>query len=195
VTPPDRVPDTWGSGSLGAAAPEAKPAPAEDLTAPRESPLPVEGSAQAVEAPREAGRRGRSKTSQSIRYTLENIEVRGNVRSRARVVLRYLPFKPGDIIDVDDPEVELTRYRLLGTGFFRDVQFSLRKGSQRGNVVLIVEVVERNTIIVNNLWMGLSVDAAKRLARPRMPGSIWLRLTSQGLGSPWAVRSVWRPNS
>lgn len=74
-------------------------------------------------------------------------------------MLRYLPFKPGDIIDVDDPEVELARYRLLGTGFFRDVQFSLRKGARRGYVVLIVEVVERNTIIVNNLWMGLSLDA------------------------------------
>ncbi|MCA9595953.1 MAG: BamA/TamA family outer membrane protein, partial [Myxococcales bacterium] len=68
-------------------------------------------------------------------------------------------FKPGDVIEVDDPEVELTRYRLLGTGFFRDVQFSLRKGSSRGQVVLVIDVVERNTIVINDLWMGLSADA------------------------------------
>jgi outer membrane protein assembly factor BamA len=75
------------------------------------------------------------------------------------VVLRYLPFEPGDIIDVDDPKVELARYRLLTTGFFRDVQFSLRKGSERGRVVLVIDVVERNTIVINDLWMGLSQDA------------------------------------
>ena len=96
---------------------------------------------------------------QEVRYTLEGIDIRGNSRTRDRVVLRYLPFKPGDVIDVDDPAVELTRYRLLGTGFFRDVQFSLRKGSARGRVVLVVEVRERNTIVVNDFWMGLSADA------------------------------------
>lgn len=102
-----------------------------------------------------------------VRYTLEGIEVRGNRRTRSRVVMRYVPFKPGDMIDVDDAEVELTRYRLLGTGFFRDVQFSLRKGSSRGRVVLVIDVVERNTIIVNDLWMGLSADADNRgNARP-----------------------------
>jgi outer membrane protein assembly factor BamA len=47
---------------------------------------------------------------------------------------------------------------LLGTGFFRDVQLSLRRGTQRGNVVLVVDVVERNTVIVEDLWLGLSED-------------------------------------
>jgi outer membrane protein insertion porin family len=94
-----------------------------------------------------------------LRYILEGIELRGNERTRARVVLRYLPFRRGQVFDVDDPQVELARYRLLGTGFFRDVQFSLRKGSRRGAVVLVIDLVERNTIVVNNLWMGLSADA------------------------------------
>jgi outer membrane protein assembly factor BamA len=85
--------------------------------------------------------------------------VRGNSKTRSRVVLRYVPFRTGDVIDVDDPQVELTRYRLLGTGFFRDVQLALRKGKRRGHVVLIIEVVERNTLIVNDFWMGLSADA------------------------------------
>jgi len=87
------------------------------------------------------------------------LEVRGNARTRAQVVLRYVPFKRGDVFDVDDPEVELSRYRLLGTGFFRDVQFSLRKGSTRGFVVLVIDVVERNTIVINDVRMGISADA------------------------------------
>lgn len=99
------------------------------------------------------------KLGEAVRYTLEAIEVKGNNRTRSRVVLRFLPFGPGDVFDVDDPRIIRTRYRLLGTGFFRDVQFSLRKGSRRGYVVLVIEVVERNTIIINDLWMGLSADA------------------------------------
>jgi outer membrane protein insertion porin family len=95
----------------------------------------------------------------SLKYTLDDIEVRGNGKTRSRVVLRYVPFRPGDVIDVDDPQVELTRYRLLGTGFFREVEFSLRKGKGRGHVVLIIEVVERNTLVVNDLWMGLSAES------------------------------------
>ena len=96
-----------------------------------------------------------------LRYTLEAIQVRGNTRTERRVVLRYVPFKPGDVFDVDDTEVELSRYRLLGTGFFRDVQFSLRKGSSRGFVVLVIDVVERNTIVINDISMGLAADATR----------------------------------
>jgi len=75
------------------------------------------------------------------------------------VVLRYVRFKAGDTLDVDDKELSVTRFRLLGTGFFRDVQLSLRRGSRRGYVVLVVSVIERNTLVVNDLWLGLSADA------------------------------------
>ena len=40
------------------------------------------------------------------------------------------------MLDVDDKELLLTRFRLLGTGFFRDVQLSLRRGTKRGYVIL-----------------------------------------------------------
>jgi outer membrane protein assembly factor BamA len=93
-----------------------------------------------------------------LKYTLEGIEVRGNTTTLARVVLRYVPLRAGDVLDVNDPELQLTRFRLLGTGFFRDVQLSLRRGTQRGSVVLVVDVVERNTVIVDDLWLGLSED-------------------------------------
>ncbi|MEB2312729.1 MAG: BamA/TamA family outer membrane protein [Sorangiineae bacterium] len=139
------APDTWGSGA---------PAPApEPSTPPAPEPPP------AVSPPLAAPDEPDASAPSSVRYTLEGIELRGNTKTRPRVVLRYVPFRPGDIIDVDDPEVELTRYRLLGTGFFREVQFSLKRGTRRGYVVLVIDVVERNTIIVNDLWMGLSADA------------------------------------
>ena len=94
-----------------------------------------------------------------LRYVLEGVEVRGNTTTLARVILRFVPFQRGATLDVDDKELQLTRFRLLGTGFFRDVQLSLRRGTKRGSVVLVVDVVERNTVVVNDLWLGLSADA------------------------------------
>ncbi len=94
-----------------------------------------------------------------VRYLLEKIEIRGNRRTRESVVRRYVPFTPGEVLDVDDPSLQLSRYRLLGTGFFSEVEFSLRKGSRPGRVILVIDVVERNTVILNDFAMGLSADA------------------------------------
>jgi outer membrane protein insertion porin family len=105
--------------------------------------------------------------AQAVRYLLEGIDIVGNTKTRRRVVELYVPFKRGDVLDVDDPALELTRYRLLGSGFFRDVQLSLRKGSSRGRVILVVEVTERNTLVVTDLAMGLSADTdAEGRSRP-----------------------------
>lgn len=168
VEPPSEDPnaarDTWG---IGEPAPLPAPAPAEPAPLPPPSPPPasppLEEPAPEKVSPREARPRGsRRRDDGAVRYTLEALEVRGNTRTSTRVILRYVRFKAGDVLDVDDPEVELTRFRLLGTGFFRDVQFSLRKGSERGLVVLVIEVTERNTIVVNDISMGLSAEADTR---------------------------------
>ncbi len=94
-----------------------------------------------------------------LRYVLDGVRVEGNTRTNERVIRRYIPFQPKDVFDVDDPRVKLTRYRLLGTGFFKDVTLSLERGANRGHVVLVVSVVERNTLVLNDLWMGLSASA------------------------------------
>jgi outer membrane protein insertion porin family len=151
---PPAAADTWGAGD----APETPPAPGApppttEVKTAASAPGKVCPCPSAEPEPRAA------LVAQAVRYTLEGLEVRGNTRTRAQVVLRYVPFKRGDVFDVDDPEVELSRYRLLGTGFFRDVQFSLRKGSMRGLVVLVIDVVERNTIVINDVRMGISADA------------------------------------
>jgi outer membrane protein insertion porin family len=93
-----------------------------------------------------------------LRYVLEGVEVRGNQKTLTRLVLRYVPFHTGDTLDVDDKEIELTRYRLLGTGFFARVELSLKRGSRRGTAVLVVDLVERNTVVVQNLWLGIAAD-------------------------------------
>ena len=94
----------------------------------------------------------------TLRYTLEGIEIRGNERTAERVILRFVPFSVGDVLDVADDELELTRYRLLGTGFFSAVRLSLRKGSKRGAAVLVIHVTERNTLILEKLSMGVAAD-------------------------------------
>lgn len=117
---------------------------AKALTSPGASPTDANRPAPGAEA--------------KLRYNVEGIELRGNLRTADRVVLRYVPFSEGDLLDPADPEVELMRFRLLGTGFFSDVRVSLRRGSKRGWVVLVLDVVERNTLILENLAMGIAAD-------------------------------------
>lgn len=137
--------DTWGTGEPSTEAVSAAP------TTARPAPRAAPACDCNVDAP--------ASDLAPLRYTLQGVAVRGNTRTSTRVVLRYLPFKAGDVIDVNDPELELARYRLLGTGFFRTVELSLEKGDRRGSVVLVVEVSERNTIVLNDVSMGLSADA------------------------------------
>lgn len=147
---------------VGAALTFALPSAADDLDAddsraPAES-LPPGNEVQSGEAPAH----GRAR----IRYLLQGIEVRGNTRTRDRVVLRYVPFRAGDLLDVNDSELELTRYRLLGTSFFSSAQLSLRKGDRRGEVILVIDVVERNTLVVNDFWLGLAGERTDTVGKP-----------------------------
>ncbi len=89
---------------------------------------------------------------------IEAIEVLGNNKTRRQTVLARISVSIGDL--VDEEAIEESRLRLLGTGFFRKVNFSLRRGSRRGRVLLLVEVEERNTILVDALYLGYSKAAS-----------------------------------
>jgi outer membrane protein assembly factor BamA len=165
--PPDGAPPA--AASARAAPPSTPPAPLLPPASPPPPPpvtlgTPIEGAVVAPAAPPNAEPLGaglgiaREPGQVGLKYTLEGFQVRGNTTTLARVVLRYVPFRVGDALDVNDSELALTRYRLLGTGFFRDVELSLRRGTRRGYVVLVIDVVERNTAIVDDLWLGLSED-------------------------------------
>jgi outer membrane protein insertion porin family len=150
--PPPPPPTTLGTpvgANAGApSSPPPSPAPAGAGAADRAGEG-ADGSSSIVRSPGHVG----------LRYVIEGIEVRGNTATLTRVVLRYVPYRAGDTLNVDDKELELTRFRLLGTGFFREVSLSLRRGSRRGYAILVVTVVERNTIVLNNAWLGISADA------------------------------------
>lgn len=87
---------------------------------------------------------------------IESIEVVGNRSTQADVILRALPLQEGDALRAGDKRLRDARYKLLALGFFRDVTLGLRKGSERGRVVLTITVVERGTLVLNRLWFGTS---------------------------------------
>ncbi|MBC8133957.1 MAG: BamA/TamA family outer membrane protein [Deltaproteobacteria bacterium] len=90
------------------------------------------------------------------RYTIQRIDVRGNRKTETVLILGELGLQPGDQVTASDPRVEAARIRLLSLGFFLDVHLALGKGSGRGDAVLIVEVEERGTVILNALYLGSS---------------------------------------
>ncbi|MFO0666340.1 MAG: BamA/TamA family outer membrane protein [Polyangiaceae bacterium] len=155
----DKFLHTWGSEPdpapvsppPSATASEAKRGE-DERTAPGVATSSADGAPSEDSGPRPVSTRG-------LKYVIERVEVRGNRSTLPRVILRFLKFSPGDTLDVDDPELSRVRFRLLSTGFFRDVQIALRRGKARGTVTLLVTVEERNTIVVNDVWLGLSADA------------------------------------
>lgn len=139
----ERAPPEEGEGDG-----EAEGDEEEDGDAPEEERAPPEEGEDREE---EDGDDGESAT-----YILEEIEIRGNRRTRDRVIMREIAFEPGGVLDLDDERIELSRYRLLATGFFSDVRLRLRRGSRRGAVVLVVEVVERWTLVVREVFLGVT---------------------------------------
>ncbi|MCC7381664.1 MAG: BamA/TamA family outer membrane protein [Deltaproteobacteria bacterium] len=85
---------------------------------------------------------------------IEAIETAGNDKTERSVILRRLLVSVGDLLD--DDKIDESRSRLLGTGYFKSAEFSLKRGSRRGRVVLVIEVEERNTITLDGLYLGFS---------------------------------------
>jgi outer membrane protein insertion porin family len=90
------------------------------------------------------------------RYLLEQITVSGNSKTLRQVIIREVPIKPGEIFSAGDSRLEHARYRLLASGLFQKVEFSLKRGSRRGWAILQIVVKERNTIVVQDIVIGFS---------------------------------------
>lgn len=90
---------------------------------------------------------------ESARF-IEAVEIVGNDKTTRGTITRRLSVDVGDLLN--EERIEESRLRLLGTGFFESVEFSLRRGSQRGRVILVLEVTERNTILIDELYLGSS---------------------------------------
>ncbi len=93
------------------------------------------------------------------RYVIEDVLIRGNRKTENSLILRELAalgLVAGAGVDASDPRVETARYRLLALGFFLDVRLSLTRGAKRGGAVLVVEVDERGTLVINELFPATS---------------------------------------
>jgi outer membrane protein assembly factor BamA len=73
---------------------------------------------------------------------LESIDIQGNKRTPVNTIRDCIGLAPGDGVSVEI--LEQARLRLLATDYFRSVELYTRPGSERGNVVLVVDVVERS---------------------------------------------------
>jgi outer membrane protein assembly factor BamA len=85
---------------------------------------------------------------------IERIDITGNTATQAEIIRRALPLSPGDVLHSSDRRLREARFKVLALGFFRDVNLAIHKGSQRGQVVIEVHVVERGTLVLNRLWFG-----------------------------------------
>ncbi len=93
------------------------------------------------------------------RYTIEAVAVHGNRKTATQLILAELSaigLHAGNQVDASDPRVEAARYRLLTLGFFLDVRLSVTRGASRGSVVLAVDVEERGTLVINELFPATS---------------------------------------
>ncbi|HET6150710.1 MAG TPA: BamA/TamA family outer membrane protein [Polyangia bacterium] len=149
---------------LTASAPAAAAAPAPP--APPQAPPAAsidEAAAPAAETPtrlREDATRETSVPSFEPgfgpRYHIEEIVVKGNRKTRTALILREIGLETGDMVSASDQRVEAARFRLLALGYFLDARLSLVRGARRGGAVLQVEVEERGTIVVNELYPSTS---------------------------------------
>ncbi|MFQ6114995.1 MAG: POTRA domain-containing protein, partial [bacterium] len=84
-----------------------------------------------------------SQTPDSTRQlTIEHIEVTGITKTSRNVVFRYLTIQEGDVIN--PARVEANYRRLSQTNFFKEVDIYTRPGSEKGKVVVVIEVKERH---------------------------------------------------
>ncbi len=159
AAPDATTPSEGAAGTTSIIAPDAsvvapEPAPAAISEPPVDH---AEDAAQEEASPEDgSGEEDAEGTVTTIRYFLERIRVVGNEKTSAAVIKRYVPLALGDVLDVDDPTIETIRFRLMGTGWFNDVRLSLERGRKRGWIVLVVEVRERNTIVIQKVVAGIS---------------------------------------
>ena len=140
--------------ALAAATARAEPPPAEadpDSSIPEPAPLPPDATHDSA-PPVEPTLHEDNDFGPVVQ--IEQINVIGNTATQAEVIRRALPIRIGDVLHASDKRLREARFRVLALGFFREVDLAIRRGSQRGQVVVEIRVVERGTLVLNRLWFG-----------------------------------------
>ncbi|HSV95419.1 MAG TPA: outer membrane protein assembly factor BamA [Spirochaetota bacterium] len=74
---------------------------------------------------------------------IENIFVKGNVKTKEKVIRRELLVKEGELFN--SYKMQVSREKIFNLGFFKQVNFDVRPGSREGYMNLIVDVEEQPT--------------------------------------------------
>lgn len=74
---------------------------------------------------------------------VEKIEIKGNTKTKDKVLRRELTIKPGDIFDAR--KIERSRQKLYNLGYFDEVSYYITPGSVPNKKNLVFEVIERKT--------------------------------------------------
>jgi outer membrane protein assembly factor BamA len=126
-----------------AGAPPAGPAAPPAAAPPREAKPRPEAKPEDAAAPEAPGPR---------RYLIEKVRISGLSHFREFEVRRRLLVADGEVLD--EERVLLSRLRLLQLGWFSRVETRVERGSERGLVVLVFDVTERNTLLVTDLVLS-----------------------------------------
>jgi outer membrane protein insertion porin family len=74
---------------------------------------------------------------------IERISVRGNSKTRDKVMRREMEVEEGDLFS--ETKLEQSRSRIIALGYFERVDFSTEEGSENDKIRVNIEVVERPT--------------------------------------------------
>lgn len=86
------------------------------------------------------------------RYQIERIRIQGLSHVKESEARRHLLVGEGELLD--EERVLFSRLKLLQLGWFSRVETRVERGSERGLVVLVFDVTERNTLLVTDLILG-----------------------------------------
>ncbi|MDF1566116.1 MAG: BamA/TamA family outer membrane protein [Deltaproteobacteria bacterium] len=85
-------------------------------------------------------------------YTLEALRLEGNDHTADALILQAANLQPG--IHLEEQHLDLARDRIFSLGLFRAVAFRLEKGSAPGQVILVVRVEERPSLMITDFFLG-----------------------------------------
>lgn len=74
---------------------------------------------------------------------LEKIVIEGNDKTKEKVITREINIEPGDLFNFEI--VKKSLQKIYNLGLFEDVSMKLEPGAEEDSVVLVIEVIEKNT--------------------------------------------------
>jgi outer membrane protein assembly factor BamA len=126
----------------------AEPGAVDTTASATATPTPTSTSTSTATATAEPDR----EPTAARAYLVERITFSGLSHVREWAARLHLTVHEGQTLD--EQKVLVSRLRLLQLGWFSSVETRIQKGSARGQVVVVFEVVERNTLLLTDLVVG-----------------------------------------